>query len=108
MKLTVENNFKEQLFLGILIKNQNGQIIINDHQNLTDTTQYPYSESYHIKSCINSISCTYGRRIRTLVTNKNLRQTCLEESHMPLHQREYSAAPINKETELIEKYNQNN
>ena len=81
IKFTIKHNSKEQQFLDIIIKNQNGQIIIDIYHKPSDIEEYSNFKSSHLKNCIKSIAC----RICTIVTNKNLWQTCLEELRITLY-----------------------
>ena len=69
IKFTILHNFKEQLFLNILITNQNGRIITDIYDKPTNIQQYIHFKSHHSKSCIKSIPYTLARWILTIVTN---------------------------------------
>ena len=99
----MEHSSKELPFLEILIKNKNGQIILDIYHKLTDTQQYRHFNSHHPKNCLKSIPYTLVQRICTIITNKNLRKIRLKELHTILHQRGYPTTLINKGFELAEK-----
>ena len=98
IRFTMEHRFKEPPFLDILIKSQNGQIIIDISHKPTDIQRYLHFKCHHIQICIKSITFTRERRICTLLTNKNLWPT-----HVTLYQTRYSTSLINKRFELAEK-----
>ena len=50
INITLKNSFKELPFLDILIKNQNGQIIIDIYHKSTDTRQYHLFKSHNSKN----------------------------------------------------------
>ena len=103
IKFTMEDSLKEFLFLDILIKNVNGQIITDIYHKPTDTQQYLHFRSHDPKNCIKSIPYTLVRRIHTIITDKNLKKTCLKEQHTTLHLRGYPTTLINKGLEFAEK-----
>ena len=47
IKFTIENNLKELPFLDILIRNQNGQIVIDIFYKPTDTQQYLHFKHHY-------------------------------------------------------------
>ena len=81
----MEHSFNEQSFLDILIKNKNGQINTDIFHTITDTQQYLHFKGHHTKNCIKSIPYTLARRICTIVTNKDLVKTRLEELSITVH-----------------------
>ena len=93
------------IFLHILIKNENSQIItdIYIYHKSTDTQQYLHFKSHRPENCIKSIPYILARRTCMIVINKNLQQTCLEELCVTLYQRGYPATLINKGFKLAEK-----
>ena len=99
----MEHSFKDLPFLDILIKNENGQIIIDIYYKLSDPQQYLLFNSHNPKNCIKSIPYPLSCRIWTVITNKNLRKTQFKELHTTLHQRGYPTSLINKGFELAEK-----
>ena len=104
IKLTTEENLKEQTFLDILIKNQIDQIFLDICHKSTDNQWYLHFKSYHSKSCINSIPSYFlVCRIYTLGTNQNFWLVSPEEERVTLHQREYPTTLIRKGFELTEK-----
>ena len=86
----MKQRFKEQPFLDILMKKENGQ-------------QYLHFKSHYLKNHIKSIPYTLERRICTIVTNKNIQKTHLEELRVSLHQSGYLTTLIDKGFELTEK-----
>ena len=96
IKFTMEHSSKELPFLDIFVKNVNGKIITEIYHKPTDTQQYLHFRSHHTKNCIKSIPYTLARRIRTIITDKNLKKIRLKELHTTLHQRGYPTTLINK------------
>ena len=78
IKFTMEHSLKELLFLDILIKNVNGQIITAIYHKSTDTQQYLHFRSHHPQNCIKSIPYTLARRIHTIIIDKNLKKYALK------------------------------
>ena len=99
----MEYSFKELLFLDILIKNENGEIITDINHKPTDTQQYLHFNSHHPKNCLKSIPYTLAWRICTIMTNKKLRKFHLKELYINLHQRGYPKTLINKGIKIAEK-----
>ena len=60
-------------------KNINDQIITYIYHKPTGTRQYLHFKSYHPKNCIKSIPYTLACRGHTIITDKNLKKTCLKE-----------------------------
>ena len=100
IKFTMEHSLKELSFLNILIKNENGQIITEIYHKPIDTQQYFHFKSHNPKKCSKSFPYTLSCKICPIVTNKNLRQTCLKELCIILHQRGYPTTLINKGIKL--------
>ena len=50
----MEHSFKEQLFLNILIKNENGKTIIDIYHKSTDTQQYLHFNRHQPQNSIKS------------------------------------------------------
>ena len=92
----MEYSFKEQPFLDILIKNENGDIITDIYHKPTDTQQYLHFKSHRPKNCLKFISYTLERRLCTIIANKKLRKFRLKELYINLHQRGYPKTLINK------------
>ena len=59
IKFIMEHSFRNLPFLDILIKNQNGQIIVNIYHKITDTEQYLQFNSHRPKNWIEYIPYTY-------------------------------------------------
>ena len=95
----MEYGIKKQLFLDIRIKNENDEITTDIKHKAIDTQQYLHFNSHHPQNCVKSIPYSLASRICTIVTNKNLRKTCLKELHTILNQRGYQTTPINKRFE---------
>ena len=55
IKVTIEHNFKELLFLDILIKNQNSQII-------TDIYPFPHTNTVYIPPTYTVYTCIYTKK----------------------------------------------
>ena len=100
IKFTMEHSSKELPFLDILIKDVNGQIVIDIYHKPTYTQHHLHFKSHHPKSCIKYIRYTLTRRIHTIITDKNLKNTHLKELYTTLNQSGY---PINNGSELSEK-----
>ena len=83
MIFTIRHNFKELPFFAILIKNQNGQIIADIYPKPTDTQNY--LNFYQIQNCIKSIHYSLAPTICTIVTNKTLWPTSVEELRVSLN-----------------------
>ena len=90
IKFTMEQNPHKIPFLDIsIIKNQLGFISTDIYRKPTDTQLYlPYT-SNHPRKCLQSIPYTLARRICTIVSDKNIKTTRLEELHATLLQRGY-------------------
>ena len=108
IKFTMEHGSKELPFLDILIKNKNSQIITDVYHKPTDTQQYLHFNSHHPQNCIKSIPYTLTCWLYTIITDKNLRKTFLNELHTTLNQRGYQKTLINKGIELAERIPQKN
>ena len=100
IKFTMQHSSKELLFLDILIKNINGQIITDMYNKPTGTQQYLHFKTHHPKICIKSIPYTLTHRIHTIIIDKTLKKTCLKELRITLNQRGYPTTLINKGFEL--------
>ena len=103
IKFTIEHSHKKLKILGILQKNENGQVIIDIYHKFTVTQQYLSFKSHHSQNCMKFIPCTLAHRICSRVSNKNHRKTHLEELRVTLHQRGYPKTLINKGFEWSEK-----
>ena len=72
IKLSIEHNFKDLTFLGILIENENAQIISDIYHKSTDTQQYLHFMSNHAKDGIKSITLNILNEYRLIYSQKNI------------------------------------
>ena len=93
--------YRTQL-LDILIKNVNGQIITDIYHKPTDTQQYLHFKNHQPQNCIKSIPYTLARKIRTINTDKNLKEIASKKYTQP-YTRGYPKTLINQRLELTEK-----
>ena len=84
----MEDSSKELPLVDILIKNVNGQIIIDIYHKPTDTQQYFHFKSHHPKNCIKSISYTLASRIHTIIKDKNLKKKRILKNYTQPYSRE--------------------